>query len=255
MHQLDLPIEADLRDVLAIPPCEYLKIPSPKPLKIQLPSGGSLPSLADLSKGIPTDCAYSFNLMIMVAPLLASMECLLKILKLLKPLISLIKDLPKPPTPALIKEFGDAAIDLAPCLLIPTPANIIPFVRDLLCLLIKLLNCFLGQMKTVIGVMKGLTLKLDAARSSGNLDLVKTLECSQENAQLMAEHFTKGIEPIGVILELAGTLFGFAGVPAVTMPPLAAPGDLAAMEQTVQTIQGVVATMQTVVDALGGCQS
>jgi len=41
--------------------------------------------------------------------------------------------------------FAKAAADLAPCLLVPTPANLIPFLRDILCLILKLLHCFLNH--------------------------------------------------------------------------------------------------------------
>ncbi|MFN8940256.1 MAG: hypothetical protein ACK5ZJ_10990 [Acidobacteriota bacterium] len=253
-NQIDIPIELDLRKLLAIPPCNSIKLPAPKPLKLTLPSGGSLPALADISKGIPTDCAYSFNLMISLAPLLASMECLLKILKLLKPLTEVIKPLTSLslPDPAVVIEFGKAVTEVMPCLLIPTPANILPFLRDLLCLILKFLKCFISQMQTIRGVMGGLTLQLDLARASGNLDLIKSIECAQENAQLQAEHFTKSMEPIGVILDLAGGLFEMAGLPKVSLPAWGSAQDLDAIDQILATLDETVNTLTTIVGTLGG---
>lgn len=252
MPNIDVAIEADLKKVFDLPPCEGLKLPSPKRLKIQLPSGGSIQALSDVSKGIPTDCSMTFSLMLQIAPLLASMECVLKLLKLVKPLIDVINGLPVPPVKA-IQEFGKAAADIVPCLLVPTPASIIPFLRDLLCLIIKALNCVLGQMKTLIGLMSGLQLQLVAARDAGNDELASLVECAQKNAETQGQHLAASIEPIGVILELAGSLFGIAGVEPIKLPALGSKSDLQTMNTMVQTLQGVVGTLTIAVDALGGC--
>jgi hypothetical protein len=253
---IDIPVPTELKEAFTLPPCEEVRIPFPKPLKVQLPSGGSIQAFSDISKGIPTDCAMTFSLMMQIAPLLASIECLLKILKLLKPLIDIITGLTKvPPAPpaGAIVDFIKAAGDLVPCFLIPTPANIIPFLKDLLCLIIKALNCFLGQLKTLLGVMKGLTLQLQRATGAGNMELMQSLQCAQKNAQAQAGHLTASIEPIGVILDLAGALFGIAGVEPIKLPTMGSQTDIASLERTVSTVQQVVATLQIAADALGGC--
>src|ERR1051325_1316349 len=172
---MDIQVDANLNELFDLPQCADIQIPFPEPLKVQLPTGGSLQAFADISKGIPNDCSMTFRLMIQIAPLLASMECLLKVLKLLKPLIEVIKGLPFP-SPSLIEEFIKAAADLVPCLLVPTPAIIIPFIRDLLCLIIKALKCFLGQMKTILAVMSGLSLQLQSAQAVGNTVLANSIE-------------------------------------------------------------------------------
>jgi hypothetical protein len=136
--------------------------------------------------------------------------------------------------------------------LIPTPANILPFIHDLLCLIIKFLNCFLGQMKTLRGLIGGLTIQLDAARADGNLALVQSLECAKENAQLQAQHFTTAIEPIGVILDLAGGLFEMAGAPKVSIPAMADASSLEAMDDIIATMDTTITTLKTVASALPG---
>jgi hypothetical protein len=227
-----------------------VKIPMPKPLKISLPTGGSIKSISDISKGIPTDCAMTFSLMVQIAPILASTECLMKVLKLLKPLIDVIKGLPMPPVKA-IQEFAKAAADLAPCLLAPTPAAMIPFVKDLLCLILKFLKCFLGQMKSLVAIMNGIQLQMPKAGE--NDELRDALQCAQENAELQAQHLTTAIEPIGVILDLAGAFFDIAGVPPITIPTLPPGTDVSALNNVIQSVQAVVATIQVAADALGGC--
>jgi hypothetical protein len=252
MPNIDIPLPVDLNETLQLPACADFRVPLPKPLKIQLPTGGSIKAIADFSKGIPSDCAMTFSLMLQISPMLASMECLLKILKLLKPLVDVVTNLPMPPVKA-VQEFAKAAVDLAPCFLIPTPASIIPFVRDILCLILRVLNCLLGQLKTLVGLMQGIQLQLDAARSAGNFELEDTLKCAQENAEASGQHMTKAIEPIGVILDLVGPLMGIAGVEPIQLPALGSKADVDGLQNTIKTLQGVVGTIDVVVEALGGC--
>lgn len=252
MPEIDIPLDVDLNDLLGLPPAEEIKLPAPEPLKITLPTGGSIQALTDISKGIPTDCSMTFNLMLQIAPLLGAFECIVKMLKLLKPLIDVVDGLPVPPVKA-IQEFAKAAVDLAPCLLIPTPANMIPFVRDILCLILKMLKCLLGQLKTLLGIMNGLQLQLPLA--AGNGELTKLIECAQENANTSAQHLVQAIEPIGVILELVGPFMGIAGVEPIVLPTFGSDTDIESLETTIQSLQGVVGTLEIVTDALGGCGS
>jgi len=252
MPNIDIPLSVDLNSALELPSCADIRLPLPKPLKIQLPTGGSIQAIADISKGIPGDCAMTFSLMVQIAPLLASMECLVKILKLLKPLVDVVSNLPMPPVKAL-QEFAKAAVDLAPCFLVPTPASMIPFVRDILCLILRVLNCLLGQLKSLMAIMSGLRLQLDAARAAGNFELEDALNCAQANAETAGQHLTKAIEPIGVLLDLVGPMMGIAGVEPIQLPALGDKSDLDALQGTVQALQGVVGTLDVVVEALGGC--
>jgi len=247
MPNIDIAVDADLRKLFDLPACSDISIPGPKPLKIQLPTGGSITAFADISKGIPTDCSMTFSLLVQLAPFLAATECLLKVLKLLKPLIDIIQGVIKvPPSPpaAAVEEFLRAAVELAPCLLVPTPANIIPFIRDLLCLILRVLNCFLGQMKSLLKVL---------AQSSGNAELLAHIQCAQGNANAQAQHLTASLEPIGVLLELAGALFGIAGIPAIKLPAAGSATDLKSLNALVQAIQEAVVVITVVTDGLGGC--
>lgn len=252
MPNIDIKLDADLAQAFQIPPCTEISLPNPGPLKVQLPTGGTIQAFADISKGVPTDCALTFSLMMQIAPFLAATECLLKVLKLLKPLIDVIQGLPMPPVKAL-QEFAKAAVDLAPCLLVPTPASILPFIKDLLCLILKVLGCFLSQMKALLQILEPITLQLQAAQADGNSDLIGILQCSQQNAQTQAAQLMNSLLPVGVLLELAGPLFGIVGVSPITLPPLGSANDLNALKSVVQTMQSVKATIQVVADGLGGC--
>jgi hypothetical protein len=191
--------------------------------------------------------------MLQMAPLMAAMDCPLKILKLLKPLSDAVTSFP--PTPALIKEIVDAVADLAPCFLMLTPAGMIPFVRDILCLILKALNCLIGALKTSLEFMNGLNIKLEKAQASDNPDqeLIASLECAQENVVTSIGHLMQGMEPITAILDLASPFMSIAGVGAIQLPALASAQDTEALTQTVTTLEDTVGTIQQVVDGLGGC--
>jgi hypothetical protein len=246
---LDIPVAADLQQAFDVPPCSELSIPMPSPLKITLPSGDELKAFTDLSKGIPNDCSMTFNLVLQLAPFLASITCLLRLLKLIKPLVDIVQGLTKkPPAPpvAAVEEFAAAAIDLAPCFLMP--AGVIPFAKDIICFIRALLNCLLTQLKSVRDLLEGIGLRIEAA--AGNEDLLAALQCAQQNAQTSAASLSQAIDPISTLLELANPIMEMAGMPTISLtPPAAGAADLAGLNAVIETLQDVVST----IDALGIC--
>jgi hypothetical protein len=256
MPKIDISVEPDLQDLFNLPSCDDLALPAPSKLKIQLPTGSTISAFADISKGIPNDCSMTFSLMMQIAPFLGAFDCLLRVLKLLKPLIEVVKSLGPPPDPiklpSAIEDFVKAAVDLAPCLLVPTPANIIPFLRDLLCLIRRVLKCFHDQLTSLLTTMHGLELKLQLAQSTGNSELLTLIVCAQQNASTQAEHLTNSLEPVGVLLDLAGSLFDIAGVPTIKLPTVGQT-DLAGLTALAETVQEVLVVLTVATDALGGC--
>ena len=109
------------------------------PQQLQLPTGSALYSIAP-HEGSP--CAATFSVLQQTAPWLASIDCVLRILRLLQPLIDVVNGLPSPSRAALQK-FAIAATDLAPCLLTATAGPALAFVRDLVCLVLRALRCLL----------------------------------------------------------------------------------------------------------------
>lgn len=242
---IDIPVSNELQQMLNLPDCPEISIPVGKPLKITLPSGDSLQSFTDLSKGIPNDCSMTFSLVLQLAPFLASITCLLRILKLLKPLIDIVKGLPVPPASA-VEEFTAAAVDLAPCLLMP--AAVLEFAKDIICFIRALLHCLVTQLQSVYNIMSGLQLQIDAA--AGNDDLLGSLQCAQKNAQSSVDNLTQAIEPVSALLQLAGPIMSMAGLPSLSLPgPGASPQDLAGLQTLISTLQGVVSA----IDEMGIC--
>ncbi len=251
MLRIDVELSADIQEQLALPSCADLRLPKPKLPEIRLPTGGSIKGIADLTRGIPSDCSLNFSLALQLAPIMASIECLVKLLGLIKPLIEVIKAMPDPIKIAkAVSDFLPAAEAVAPCLLVPTPLAMIPFVKDILALIIAMLHCLVQQLRSILAVLDDLEKKINAARTSGNGDLLSTLECARENAQSAMASTMIGIEPIGVLLKLAGSFMEIVGVSPIKLPSVGGSSDLAAARKDLDSLQQVIDTLQTIVDNL-----
>lgn len=250
MAQIDIPVGPKLQEALDIPPCADLSLPQPSPTVIHLPTGGgTISAINDLSRGIPTDCSMSFSLMLQLSPLLAALECPMKILKVIEPVVEILTG-SLPPTPALVEKLVKAAADLAPCFLALTPAGMLPFVKDILELISKLLKCLVGQLKTLIGLMSGLQLRLADAESAGNDDLMNTLQCAQDNANASAASLKQSIEPVSALLAMMKPFFGIAQIDAIEIPAIGDESDAEALNGIVVVLEDVIAAIDVVLEAV-----
>jgi hypothetical protein len=158
-------------------------------------------------------------------------SCQLQILRLLTPLIEIVKALPTPPASAIL-EFSKVAEELAPCLLAPMPSSVLPFARELLCLEIKSLTCLRHNLQAIA--------KLAATEPSG---------VAVADIQSVIDSY----QPIVGLLDLAGGIFGIVGIAAPNAPALAPGTDAASLATDQKIVNDFLATLQVMVDALGGC--
>jgi hypothetical protein len=164
-------------------------------LKIRLPTGGTLVAPADPTHDAPSDCSHLFSFLPLVASYLASTQCLLKVLELVGPLADVVKVLDRSPELAVnVVKFLKVAEALTPCAQVSTGLGVLPFVRDLLCLILQALHCIIGQLKTIVAVMTGLVSQLNSAQAAGNTDLVQALEGETKKAQVKAADLFASIE-------------------------------------------------------------
>jgi hypothetical protein len=256
MPNIDIPLPQNLQELFKLPACEDISLPPPKPLKVHLPGGGTLSAFSDLSKGIPTDCAMTFSLLLQIGPFLGATECVVKVLKLVQTVVDVISSV-KLPTDLIsaIPKIVKAAEPVIECAVSFTPAGLIPFIRDLLCLILKVLKCFLDQMKSILKILEQTTLQIAIAEKSGNDELLQSLKCAQNNALTQTQHLTASLEALSILLDLAGDLMQIVGVKPIKLPTVGSQVDLTSLHQFVQAIQEVVATLQIATDALGGCGS
>jgi len=248
---IEIPLPDELKAFLKKPRCAEISLPEPGSVSLNLPSGGTIKGIGDITKGIPTDCSLNVSLMLQLGPILANLECFIRVLKLIKPLIDVIKGLPFPPVKA-IADFGEAAADVVECIVkFTTPAGMIPFVKDILCLIIRILSCMLDQMNSLVSLMENLSLSFAAA--DGNAVEQELIKCAQDNAQRSANAQLQSVEPVMVIMEIAAPIFEIAQVGPIEIPTLGNVEGVEQMRTFITTMEGFVETLELVADGLGGC--
>ncbi len=254
MAERPIPIALDLQQLLKLPDCDLISLPKPAPAKIRIPGGTTLTAFTDISKGIPTDCSMAFSLTLQLAPMLASIECLVKVLALLKPLIDIIQGLakvpPSPPSPKLLADFAKAAKGVIECATGWLPgAGLLAFIKDILLLIIAFLKCFIGQMQTLIGMLSGLSLQIGQAEAAGNAELKRVLECAHQNAMTSADHLQGAIGPVMNLVDLVGPLLSLAGID-VAVPAIVPGADLDGLKKTLQSLKDVVTLLGEIADGI-----
>jgi hypothetical protein len=257
LHEDTIPVSEELQRLMALPACEEIAFPQVGDLGISLPNGGRIQAIADLTNGIPNDCSLATNLLIQLQPLLASIACVLKVLALLEPLVDIIGGLTSPTNPEKVAKMGtaapkfaDAAVKLLPCfgMLIPG-APIYAFVKDLLLLIIKILKCMIGSLQTVLGVMQGIGLRLEAAEAAGNTQLKALLECARENAVNSARHAQASLGPVENLMPMVMSFLELAGV-SFELPELGDPEDAEALAETIGKLEDTVTTLEQIIETL-----
>jgi hypothetical protein len=255
MANIDIDLPESLKKALTPPVCLDLSLPKPSLPQIRLPTGGTFKAISDITKGIPDDCSATFNIALQLAPMMASMECLLKVLKFVGELIKVFDELKSGnPTaiPAGLGKIVDAGADLATsCLLIPTPFVMAPFVKDLLAMLAKMLHCAAQTLRSAIEVLDGIELDLASAKTNGNDELAAQLQCAQENAQLAMDGAMVSLEPVMVLLELASPFLEIAQQ-SVAIGPFVSDGTLDGMKSVLESIDSAATLLQSVSDAIPG---
>jgi hypothetical protein len=254
MATIDIPLPNELTQALNAPPCLDLSLPKVGTASLTLPMGGTLQGMADFTRGIPTDCSMNLNLMLQLAPMMASMECLLKILKFIAVAVDLLENISSPFD--LVTAAGkivSAAEDLKACFEIVTPLGpICTFVRDLLKLISTMILCVVTELESILKILSGLQLQISIAEANGNADLLEALSCAQQNAQTSADGAMQSMQPIIVLLSLAETFIELAGAPVniPTIPSAVPADDLEAMQTLLSDLAKVAAVIKEVAESL-----
>jgi hypothetical protein len=254
MANIDITLPEALTKLMEAPKCVDLSLPKPNLPELTLPTGGTLKGIADITKGIPSDCSMNASLMIQIAPIMASMECLLKLLKFVGVLIDTFKELGSGNVTAIpsgLAKIADAGKDVAPCIGMAVGLTIPPFIKDLILLIVKMLKCALQAIKSAIAVLDGLELGISTAAQNGNDLLAAQLECAKENAMNAADGALQAIDPIATILQLAGPFLEIMpGAPAIQLPSLASDGSVEGLKTLVETLEEAVLVLEGIAEAI-----
>jgi hypothetical protein len=191
----------------------------------------STPVSGGLLRGFPnlepqtSACSTASNLLSQAGSMLVLLECQRQMLSLLQLLITVINALPAPPLKAR-QEFAKAAANLQPCFLALTPAGLLPFVRDLLCLEIQSLQCFLQNLESV----------------------------RKHTGGAVKDVLSSYLPMIGV-LQLAEGLLQTVGVKIPNPPVLSTKTDKSSLDGNAKAVKDFIKALQVATDSLGGCAS
>jgi hypothetical protein len=229
-------------------PC--LKLPKlPQIPNIKLMGGAELKGFADFSLGPPTDCKLTFNLLLQLSPLLASMACLFKILNVFSKLKD-FADAAKNPfklvdaAPGLIGAIGELS-HCIPALALP---DFVLMIKGILNLVISFLSCFLNQLDDILKFQASIDLK----SAEGNPTLKATLLCAQDNAKTSMDNLMMSLQPLEPILQMVGVVVGIAGLPALELPDVASISSSTDQTQTIESLAKAVDSLKTAISSLPG---
>ena len=235
-----------MADGNSIPCVELPKVSIPN---LTLLGGAELNGFLDFSQGAPTDCKLTFNLMLQLAPLLASMACLLKILNVIGKLQAFV-EAAKPPFLKLVDTIPELLIaigelkDCIPALAIP---QMLLMIKGMLSLIINFLNCFISQLESIIKFQ----VSIDLTAAEGNPVLLDTLLCAQSNAKTSMDNLMLSLQPVQPLLNMVTMVASIAGQ-SIGLPKLS---DISANQdqaQTITTLKQSIASIKQVIDSLPG---
>jgi hypothetical protein len=225
-------------------PCISLK--PAKPLKISLPFGGfELRSITNIADGPPTDCSLAHSLLLQITPMLGSMACLLKVLKVVSALKATAES-------GFIKA-GDlitAIGDMADCLkIVLGPIPICTMVKDILLLIIAYLSCVIQAADSILHAQIG----IDLNAAQGNPVLLASMKCAQENTQTALSGVTDAMVGLQPIIEMVNMALSIVDQDPIALPPLAMATPTAASlleEDPLKPARDIIETLKTIAQAL-----
>ena len=200
-------------------PC--INFPNAETIKIPLPFGVDLCSIADISGGPPTDSSLAQSLMLQVSPLLASMTCLFKILKVMKTLLDILDESKTNPLSLpgnLIDKLPSDLLDLSSCFLLLDPCKLAKMIAGILQMILSYLGCLIEAFESIWNFQIG----IDLNAAQGNPVLLASLECAQRNAQTSLISLNESLEGIKPLLDMIGILLEAIGQSPLELPPLEA---------------------------------
>jgi hypothetical protein len=223
---------------------------APKPIEIPLPFGGSLKSIPDISQGMPTDCSMAQSLMLQIAPMLAGMTCIMRVLAVIKDLKDVITDSPPFINAGAVPKFIEDAAKLSQCFLLLDPTKIICMVAGILKMIVSYISCLIEALSSILNFQAG----IDLNAADGNPVLLANLQCAQQNSQNAMQGMMGAMEGIQPLIELMNMLMEIIGQEPIELSPTAfqtpSPGELLDMPDPLKPLKDVRDALQTVLNAL-----
>jgi hypothetical protein len=220
-------------------PC--IELPTiPEIPAISLLGGAELRGFLDFSAGAPTDCKLTFNLLLQLAPLLASMACIFKILKAITALADGIQD------PKKIPSIPGAITDLAKC--IPVPGiEFYLMIKGILSLVVRFLSCFIDSLESILKFQA----TIDLSAADGNPVLRDTLICAQNSAKASMDNMMLSLQPLEPVLKVATMLIGMTPL-GIKLPDISTVSASADTTEVVTSLKQTVDQLKQAIDSIPG---
>jgi len=235
-------------ELAATYPCAELKPLGDLP-DIELLGGVELKAFVDIAAGPPTDCKLSFNLMLQLAPLMASMACLFKIFNVfvaLKDFAEGAKD-PVNKLPGAVPGLIDAIVELEGCIPPLQLPKLAIMLKGILELVLRFLSCFLSNLNNLIDFKAS----LDFDGAAGNPVLTEALGCAGASVDAAQVNLLKSLDPLKPIMKIAGMVGGVAGIP-LELPDFGAISAGGDVQESIDSVQKAIDSLQAVVDSIPG---
>lgn len=235
--------------MINVVPCVEVK--KPEPLTVSLPFGGELKSMVDPSLGPPTDCTLAHSLMLQLAPMLASMACLFKVLNVIGSMKKFFDSKTPPDFVSNATDVAAAIGDMAGCLdIVLGPIPIACMVTDILKLILSYINCMIEAVESLLNFQLG----IDLNAANGNPVLLETLLCAQKNAEASMDSLNQGMTGIQPLITLVNMCLSIVGQPEITLPDMSAStptaAELLAGADPLEPVKAVRDVLQTALEAL-----
>jgi hypothetical protein len=218
---------------------------------IKLPLGGELSAFADFSLGTPSDCTLAFSLMMQLAPMLASITCLIKVLGVIGKLKDALGGLVKP-TPdfsgfqAVIDAINKDCMPCITAVLAPFP-NFVFTIKGVLNLLISFLTCIIHELEHILEIQA----KIDVEAAQDNPVLLEALQCAQANADQAMVNLKQGLAGVKPLLDMVKTLGSIAQIPGLDDLSLDIP-DSPDKAEVVTGLKAKIAELNNTIQSLPG---
>jgi len=233
-----------MNDTVTVP---CVKLPQIDIPSISLLGGVEIKGFADFSLGTPTDCKLTFNLLLQLAPLLASMACIFKIFNVIVKLEDFLNAATSPPfndLPGTVPAVIDAITELKKCIPIPG-IELYLMITGILKLVLDFLSCFVDTLSSIVEFHAS----IDLNAAEGNPVLQAWLGCAQDNAKESMDNMMVSLQPLQPIMKVATMLIGLAKLP-IQLPDLSnlsldadASVTIASLKQAVDTLKSAVASI------------
>jgi hypothetical protein len=193
-------------------PCSV--IPHLPPITIPTPFGIDLASVADPSKGPPTDCTLAHSLILQLTPMLAGFTCVLKILGVVAAIKNALSA-----TPPLLGGLGDLAKAIekaSDCLGLVNPVPWIGMIKGILQLILAYITCLIQGFESIRNMKVGIDLNAEG----GTPVLLNTLDCAKNNADTSLASLMSAMAPITPLMQLIDLITGIVGIQIGALPQL-----------------------------------